>query len=236
MPAGLVNRLLIIFANTIMPKGHKRMKRHRGRKSNKPRFTDSGVTTVSFSGQLSFNFNTNSGIGFQEIYPTSTFCPRFYNVSTNFEYYRIIAFEYFLVPSTTHVSNEMFGHALLPSDANTLLPSTFGDLLQQPAAKIYDARMVTLQKNKLTRKALLQQPTKWWTCREQAGTEDDYVQAKFTIISSNGLVDNTIMWYFKFVVEFRSAAINNIGLSLKEEEEEPKHVKGCQCTKCLKNS
>lgn len=214
-----------------------RVTKKKSRKANKPRFTDSGITTVSFSGQLLFSFNSGSGINVYGLYPTATgFCRRFELVGATFEYYRIVALEYFLVPTTTRVSNEMFGHAVLPSDDNTLLIGTFGDLLQQPAAKIYDARMIMLQKNRIPRRALLSQPTKWWPTRYQTGTPDDSIQCKFVIASSNGMVDNSIMWYYKFVVEFRSVAVDFISLSLEDKKEEEEHVKGCRCTQCSKNS
>lgn len=217
-----------------MTKKGRRRGNNKGRKANKPRFTDSGITTVAFSGQLEFNFSTGSGSNVYGIYPTAPgFCRRFELVGATFEYYRIVAFEYFLVPSTTRVSNEMFAHALLPQDSNTLTVANFGDLLQQPSAKIYDSRQVNIQKNRISRKALLQQPTKWWTTRVQTGTPDDFMQLKFAIISSAGAVSNDVMWYYKFIVQFRSVAVDFISLSPPEEEK--KHVEGCQCTKCLKN-
>lgn len=221
-----------------MKKNGRRRNRTRKGNKNRPRFTDSGITTVSFSGQLALNFGTGSGVQVVDIHPTSGFCDRFESLAASFEFYRIVAFEYFLVPTETRVSNEMFGHALLPYDDNTLLIGTFGDLLQQPSAKIFDARMVTLQKNRLARKALLAQPTKWWPTLWRTGTPDDSIQAKFIMISSAGAVSNTIMWYTKFIVEFRSVAVNFISRSQIEEKkkEEEEHVKGCRCTKCAKNS
>lgn len=213
----------------------RRSRRTRTKKSgNQPTFTDTGITKVSFSGQVLCNMNLNSGVASLGFFPTAiNLCHRWTNVAANFEYYRIVSLEYFLVPSTTRVSNEMFGHAFLPQDSNSLGVTQFGDLLQQPAAKIFDTRMVNIQRNRITRKALLQQPTKWWSVMDTSGTPDDYVQGKLVIISSQGAVNNEVMVYFKFVCEFRSAAVGFITSPSTSSEKEVEHVKGCLCKKCI---
>lgn len=220
----------------IMKRRHSNKRRTRKGRSNKPRFTDSGITTASFSGSVVCNLDNGSGVINFGIYPTAVgLCQRWEDLSANFQYYRIVKFEYFLIPATTRVSNEMFAHAVLPSDPNSLPMGNFGQLCMLPATKIYDARQVTLQRNSLGRKALLQQPSKWWTCKDLNDTEDDYVQAKFYLISSVGAVSNTVTWFFKFVCEYRSAAFENIAIP-KQLEDKIIHDPRCKCSACSQRS
>lgn len=215
-------------------KNRRPRKNNRKRNGNKPRFTDTGITTVSFSGQLELSFNNGSGVVAVDIFPRAvSFCQRFTDVSSSFKYYRIVAFEYFFIPSTKRVEGQIFAHALLPQDSNALPVGNFAQLCQLPATKLYDSRMITLQRNKLGRRALLQQPTKWWTCNDLQDTEDDYIQCRMNAICQLGPVDNTIMWFFKFVVEYRSAAIEYVDSPVKPIKE--KH-QDCPCLKCTKNS
>lgn len=207
----------------------KRRRRH-GRK-NAPTFTDSGITTVSFSGSVVCNLDNGSGVIDIGMFPKAVgFCQRWEDVAYNFQYYRIVRLEYFLVPSSTRVSNEMFAHAVVPHDRNSLPPGNFGQLCMIPSTKIYDSRQVTLQRNKISRKALLQQPTKWWTCNDQNDTEDDFIQTHFVLISNVGAVSNTVTWFFKFVCEFRTAAFENI--AIKELENKIIHDPKCRCPSC----
>lgn len=173
----------------------------------------SGTTSVDFSSQVELNFNVTGGKVELDLFPHAVgFCDRFSDVAYNFAYYRITSLEYFFVPSTTRVSNECFAHAVLPTDDGALVLASFGELCQIPQAKIYDAREVTLRKNRISRRALMAQPVKWWSTTDSGNTKSDFVQCSLMAVSSQGQVSNSIMVLFKFRVQFTAAA--NDGKSL----------------------
>lgn len=194
----------------------------KGPRGSRPKMTDPGTTVVSISDSYVANFTVTPAVTVVDIdfYPTPVISTRWTSVASNFIYYRIVAFEYWLVPSTTRVSNEMFAHMVMPLEDNASPPGTFGDLMIQPGAKVFDARSVTNQKNKISRKNLLGQAEKWWACK--SGSRD-YMQIHLMLIS-NSAIDNSVTIYWKAVVEFKGAAINFLSKepqSDSDEEEKP---------------
>lgn len=175
-----------------------------------------GTTSIDFSTQVELNFNVTGGKVELDLFPHAVgFCDRFSDVAYNFAYYRITSLEYFFVPSTTRVSNECFAHAVLPTDDGALVLASFGELCQMPQTKIYDAREVTLRKNRISRKALMAQPVKWWSTTDSGNTKSDFVQCSLIAVSSQGQVSNSIMTLFKFRVQFTAAAVDGKSLFSK---------------------
>lgn len=183
-------------------------RRRVSRKSrNKPRIGNSGITTASYSTALLLNFGSGTGFVSFGFYPHAlNFCTRFDTEAYNYRYYRIVALSYTFHPTTTRVSDEYFAHAVLPQDDGGLQLSSFSDLVQMPGVKIYDARMISTQRNRISRKSLLDQPTRWYSTTNSGNTLSDWLQCKLVAASSIGVVSNQLMTVIKFVVEYRGAA------------------------------
>lgn len=205
-----------------MARTKRRRGTRRGRGKRAPKFSDSGITKASFSSQMELNFDNGTGKVEVDLFPHAVgFCARFSDMSYLFTYYRIVSLEYMFVPTTTRVSNEVFAHAVLPTDDGALVLGSFGQLAQMPQCKMYDARMITLQRNVISRGALMRQPTKWWSTTDSGNTKSDFVQASLVAISSQGAVSNTLQVLFKFVVEFTGAAIDGASVTERVEAHDP---------------
>ncbi len=182
--------------------------RARGFRSTIPRsLQSSGITTVDFSTQINLDFSITSGLTGIALFPHAVnFCQRFSDIAYSFEYYRITSLKYCFLPTTTRVSNEMFAHAVLPSDEGGLPIGSFAQLCQLNQTKIYDSRQVNIQWNHLGARALSSQPVKWYSTTDQGNTATDYIQCNLIAASSVGAVNNSLMVLFKFSVQFTSAA------------------------------
>jgi len=183
-------------------------KSFRSRKSReKPQVGREGITTASYSTAILLNFGTGSGLISFGLYPHQVnFCVRFDAEAYNYRYYRIVGLSYSFHPTTTRVSDEYFAHAVLPQDDGGLQIGSFAELVQMPRVKMFDARMVTGQRNRISRRLLLDQPTRWWSTTNTSNTLSDWLQCKLVAASSIGVVSNEIMCVIKFVVEYRGAA------------------------------
>jgi hypothetical protein len=188
------------------------VKRNRKR-SRGPTYMNAGVTTMTFSTQVNIDFSIGVGVEQVDIFPHAVaFSSRFSAAGYLFENYRIRGLEYCIIPTRLRSEDQNFAHAVLPTDDGALTIGTFAQLCQMPQAKIYDARMITLQWNKIQHNVLMRQPTKWWSTTDSGNTKSDFVQCSFVAASASGRVDNSFQVLFKLVVDFTGAADNGASL------------------------
>lgn len=179
----------------------------KGRSNRNGRSKEGAIVTEKCAGVLNMNFNVSAGVVVMDIFPHAVgFCKRFSDMAYLFQLYRIVKFKYWILPTETRVSDEEFAHAVLPCDDGAPSLGSFGELVEIPGCKIFDARMVTSQENGVGFRKLVNQQSFWWSTTDSGNTKSDFVQAAFYCMSSKGAIANTAIWKYEFVVEFKQAA------------------------------